>query len=158
MCAGYSCKRGFNIFFMTDISTDASHYCLLNIKKYDDKRKDTKQIIFVDPGVMELKKMDEYKYVEKLHWLANNNLKSNEYISIDYPCDMVDIILSVDNTKWTQGCNDKLRAKYIRNPKQTQLTPTKHKQSGISCSKDTRNEFFLEYMNDLKYANIKLKN
>lgn len=266
-----------NMFFFTDINTDVSNYCLLNIKKYDDKRKDAKQIIFVDPDVMALKKHDEYPLIDKLHWLASGNLKPNEYLGIDYPSDMnpkleqefiqkslennikykdnpqyicgvqykwmdykdfefrmqelepiyaykkkivglgnlcrlmlnqrrkgfaaekiyfqkvidylirnkekyywvhiygmsklamktfipllqnyaPNIILSVDNTKWTQSCNYKLRTKYIRNPKQTQLTPTNHKQSGISCSKETRNEFFLEYMNDLKKANIKLKN
>lgn len=249
---------------------------MLNIKKYEDKRKETKKIIFVDPDVMALKKHDEYPLIDKLHWLASGNLKSNEYLGIDYPSDMnpkleqefirkslennlkykdnpqyicgiqykwmdykdfefrmkeleliyaykqkivglgnlcrlmlnqrrkgfaaekayfqkvidylirnkekfywvhiygmskqamkcfipllqtyaPNIILSVDNTKWTYASNEKLKQKYMINQKQTQLTPTKHQQKGYGCTKENRTEFFLEYINDLKNANIKVK-
>jgi len=74
--------------FFTDINTDASKYCLLNINRYDFAAKYAKEIIFVDPGVYELTKNDEYSCVKRLHFLANDNLMDNEYISIDYPPDM----------------------------------------------------------------------
>lgn len=74
--------------FFTDITTNASINCLLNIKRYNDKRKLNKSLIFVDPGVYELVKTNEYSEIDKLHHLASGNLNENEYISIDYPCDM----------------------------------------------------------------------
>lgn len=73
--------------FFTDITTNASQYCLLNIKKYNDKRKEYKQQIFIDPGVYELIKSMEYSKVHELHALIPH-IKKNEFISIDYPCDM----------------------------------------------------------------------
>lgn len=81
-------KKGlFSLIFMTDITTDASNYCLLSIKKYNDKRKEKKKLFFIDPGVYELVKTNEYSHITELHELVPN-LKENEYISIDYPCDM----------------------------------------------------------------------
>ena len=74
--------------FFTDITTNASNFCLLNIKKYYDPRKESKKIVFVDPGVYELKKHREYSQIELLQQLAQGELKENEYLSIDYPCDM----------------------------------------------------------------------
>jgi len=79
-----------NMHFFTDITTNASNYCLLHIKKYNDKRKENKKIIFVDPGVYELTKNPEYSNIKLLHDLASGRipLQYNEFISIDYPCDM----------------------------------------------------------------------
>lgn len=73
--------------FFTDITTNASNLCLLNIKRYSDKRKNDKDMIFIDPSVYELKKSNEYSKIELLHKIIPD-LRSNEFISIDYPCDM----------------------------------------------------------------------
>jgi len=76
------------VIFMTDISTDCSNYCLLNIKKYDDPRKAKKKLIFVDPDVMSLRTHREYPLIDKLLWLANGHLQPNEYLGLDMPSDM----------------------------------------------------------------------
>lgn len=70
--------------FFTDHSTNASNYCLLNVKKYPHSGK---KMYFIDPSVYELKNHNEYSNIEKLHNMIPN-LKENEFISIDYPCDM----------------------------------------------------------------------
>lgn len=78
------------IYFFTDLQTQASHYCLLNINKYHHYKKyKNKKLVFIDPGVLELKKATEYTYIDKLHWLVQGHLRENEYLSIDYPADMV---------------------------------------------------------------------
>jgi hypothetical protein len=81
-----------SLIFFTDISTNISKYCLLNIKALNDKRRNTKTMFFIDPGVYELAKPKnlnhEYSNFSLLHSLARS-LKENEYLSIDYPCDMV---------------------------------------------------------------------
>lgn len=81
--------------FFTDITTNASNYCLLKIDKYNDKRKYKKIKIFVDPGVYELKNNKEFSQIHKLHKLVEKlayyqkeGIQTNEYISIDYPNDM----------------------------------------------------------------------
>lgn len=76
------------MIFFTDITTNASNYCLLNIKKYHDPRRCNKYLIFIDPGVYELKKTNEYSHIKELHEIVENGLDINEFISIDYPCDM----------------------------------------------------------------------
>jgi hypothetical protein len=76
------------MLFFTDITTSASQFCLLNINKYEDPRKATKKLRFIDPGVNELKKSKEYQNIDLLHFLAENHLASTEFISIDYPGDM----------------------------------------------------------------------
>lgn len=48
----------------------------------------SKQLILIDPGVHELLTKTEYSNIEKLHQLAQGQLQHNEYLSIDYPCDM----------------------------------------------------------------------
>jgi len=75
------------MIFFTDITTNISNYCMLNIKKYNDNNKNNKKIIFIDPSVYELKNHAEYSRIDILHKLVKN-LKKNEYITIDYPCDM----------------------------------------------------------------------
>lgn len=46
-------------------------------------------MVFVDPGVYELKKVDEYPMVDFLHKITSErSLAENEWISIDYPADM----------------------------------------------------------------------
>ncbi|NMC60186.1 MAG: hypothetical protein GYA51_12520 [Candidatus Methanofastidiosa archaeon] len=74
--------------FFTDISTQISNFCLLNIKQYNNQKKYRKTLIFIDPSVYELKDSAEYSKIELLHELASGRLLENEYISIDYPCDM----------------------------------------------------------------------
>lgn len=81
-------RYGGKMIFYTDIQTIASNYCLLNIKKYDDPRRNNKKIVFVDPDVMSLRTHSEYPLIDKLLWLANGNLKSNEYLGLDMPSDM----------------------------------------------------------------------
>lgn len=99
------------MIFFTDITTDASHYCLLNINRYSDQRKYQKKMIFVDPGVYELKKKSEYSKIGFMRELIPN-LELNEYISIDYPCDMSPqyskdfIQKSIDNN-WAYHSNPK---------------------------------------------------
>lgn len=75
------------MIFFTDITTNVSSYCLLNVKQYNDIRKANKKLIFIDPAVYELKLSIEYSRIDFLHNLVSN-LHKNEYISIDYPCDM----------------------------------------------------------------------
>ena len=71
--------------FYTDITTNASNYCLLNVNHYDDKRKLQKKAIMIDPGVYELKHAREYSRISFLHRLAE---LGQDVMSIDYPCDM----------------------------------------------------------------------
>lgn len=271
--------------FLTDISTEVSNYCLLNIKHYYDPRKDSKKLVFIDPSVMELRTQTEYSHIDLIHQLLDNHeLKSNEFISVDYPCDMIDrtlpkdeyetlcqmfiqksiannwkyannlqyicaiqydwmalddfyfrmkelepiyngkkkivalgnlcrllvdrkhmnhdsaeykyfkkvmeyiiqnkekfywihiygmslyaiksfmpllefacpnIIFSVDSTKWTRVCNKKLHAKYVKPKGQTQLFESAHTK-GAGCTKETRNEFFLEYISEIRKKGIKV--
>ena len=75
------------MMFFTNYGTKISRFCLLNIKDYH-KPKTNKKIIFVDPSVYELVENEEYSRIDQLHELAAGNLQKNEYISIDYPCDM----------------------------------------------------------------------
>ncbi len=82
-------KQKYSLIFFTDISTNISRYCLLNIKSYHNKKKFKKTVCYIDPSVYELSKSNEYSKVNIMHeYLENNLLLDNEYISIDYPCDM----------------------------------------------------------------------
>lgn len=78
------------MIFFTDITTKASNYCMLNIKDYNSKSTKNKKLTFVDPSVYELKDNIEFSKIDLLHDLASGRkeLRKNEYISIDYPCDM----------------------------------------------------------------------
>jgi len=68
------------------------------------------------------------------------------------------IIISVDNTKWTKCGNKELHDKYVLPKGQSQLLPTKHKMSGIGCTKANRNEFLeIGYIKDFKAAGIHIK-
>lgn len=202
-----------------------------------------KKIIFIDPGVYELKESTEYSKIDLLHELASGKLRDNEWVSIDYPPDMnesfsdlfieksiknnikyrdnpkyictiqfkfqdfndftkqfeyleeqIDFtkkiigignlcrimkpdlftdkvfsyllnkpkyqyhfyglslsniktylyyfvsrgqIVSVDSTKWTKACNSSLKRKY-----------------GLNCKKNTRDLYFLEYMNEIRKSGI----
>lgn len=79
----------YPLTFFTDIQTNISNYCLLNIKSYHNKKKLKKKLIYIDPSVYELVKQEEYSKVDFMHILLEQNLlRENEYISIDYPCDM----------------------------------------------------------------------
>ena len=76
------------LLYFTDITTEISSLCLLNIKQYYNyKLRENKDIFKIDPGVYELKKNREYSKIKLLHSLIPN-LKENEFISLDYPCDM----------------------------------------------------------------------
>jgi hypothetical protein len=74
--------------FWTDITTKSSRKCLLNFKYINDKRRNDKDSFKIDPDVGHLKISNEYDRIELLHELAKN-LKENEELSIDYPCDMI---------------------------------------------------------------------
>jgi len=77
------------MLFFTNILAENSKYCLLNIKNYEDPRKKKKRLIFIDPGVYELRDAIEYSEIKLLHDLIRNDkLDYFEWISIDYPCDM----------------------------------------------------------------------
>lgn len=77
------------MLFFTNILAENSKFCLLNIKNYSDERKARKKFVFVDPGVNELKKGPDYPQISLLHDLIKNDkLEWNEWLSIDYPCDM----------------------------------------------------------------------
>lgn len=87
----FNMERGqrYPLLFFTDINTNASNYCLLNIKSYHNKKKFKKKVCYVDPSVYELVESDEYSKVDFMHVLLERDLlRENEYISIDYPCDM----------------------------------------------------------------------
>lgn len=82
-------KQKYSLVFFTDITTNISNYCLLNIKSYKNKKKKSKKLIYVDPAVYELTKRPEYSKIDFMHNLMKKNLLlENEYLSIDYPCDM----------------------------------------------------------------------
>lgn len=77
------------MIFFTDITTNTSNYCLLNVKRLHDPRVVNKKMLMIDPGVYELKKATEYSCIDTLHELASNHdLGPGKFISIDYPCDM----------------------------------------------------------------------
>lgn len=77
-----------NLIFFTDHSTEISKYCLLNIKNYSKISYLDKKMYFIDPSVYELKNKSEYSKINELHELANSELPLNQFLSIDYPCDM----------------------------------------------------------------------
>lgn len=79
------------MYFFTDINTKFSNYCLLHFDHYNDERKYNKSLVYVDPGIKYLTKMDDYPNVEKMHYLIEEDLlRENEWISIDYPTDEKD--------------------------------------------------------------------
>jgi len=265
------------MIYMTDLQTTASNYCLLKIREYH-KPRSQKKLFFIDPGVYHLKTQNEYPLINELHNLANGNLQSNEYLSIDYPADMLEmrpnisseekrslakefveksivnnwrykdnlhylctiqsywmvqrdfeerikelepiyaykkkivalgnicrimnpckyldfvfdyllrnkekfywihvygmskaaikhymiklqlyapeIILSADSTKWTRCPNKQIHAKYVKNPNQQQLFPTTYRQSGVGCTPQNRNEFFLANIKDIQKRGIQIE-
>lgn len=60
---------------------------MLNVKHYNSIRKLNKYLVFIDPSVYELQNAIEYSKIDFLHELTGK-LLPNEFISIDYPCDM----------------------------------------------------------------------
>ena len=83
------CSQKYPLRFFTNITTNISNYCLLNIKSYKNKKKFNKKIIYIDPSVMELRNSDEFSNINFMHQLIEKDqLLKNEWISIDYPCDM----------------------------------------------------------------------
>jgi len=79
--------RTFPILYMTHVFEELSRYCVLNIKAYSEDSS-SKKVIFIDPGINDLAKGDEYENIDLLHRLANSNLPPNVWISIDYPVDL----------------------------------------------------------------------
>jgi hypothetical protein len=76
------------MLFFTGYKTDINRFLLLNIKHYPI-RDPFRELIFLDPSVYELKNADEYSNIDKMHsLLENDELRENEFISIDYPADM----------------------------------------------------------------------
>lgn len=77
------------LFFTNDL-VDVNRFVLLNIKDYPNDN-DFREIVFIDPSVYELKNRIEYSNIYLMeHLLEKDELKNNEYISIDYPCDMLE--------------------------------------------------------------------
>jgi hypothetical protein len=80
------------MIFFTDITTNASDYCLCNIKSFYPKWKTRrkKKLVMVDPGVHELVNRTEYSMIRQLHRLVEiiPAKYPNTHISIDYPSDM----------------------------------------------------------------------
>jgi hypothetical protein len=75
--------------FFTTIEQKLSNFCLLKVKFYYKFTKKDKKIIYIDPGVNELRTSAEYSKVDFMHkLLRENRLQDNEFISIDYPSDM----------------------------------------------------------------------
>lgn len=74
------------IFFTRFVQKNLSKFRMRNIKKRKHTN-DFYNILFIDPCVYELKERSEYSKIDELHKKANN-LKQNEFISIDYPNDM----------------------------------------------------------------------
>lgn len=105
------------MIFFTDITTNSSSYCLLNVNKLNDPKRKDKKVIFIDPGVYELAKGLEYSKRDLCHQLTRNGLPKNEFISIDYPCDMIQ---RFDwNKYWKEHCK-----KYKLNPEKDILKVT----------------------------------
>lgn len=73
------------MIFFTDIQTNISNFCLLNIKQINNIRLKKKFIYMIDPSVYELKDKSEYSKINELHEIAMSN---QHLISIDYPNDM----------------------------------------------------------------------
>lgn len=73
--------------FFTSVGVRISRFAMVNIKEYNHRLRPLKEIVFIDPGVYDLVKGPEYRYIDWLHHKANH-LKPNEWISIDYPGDM----------------------------------------------------------------------
>ena len=77
--------------FFNDINAIPKYefkYLLVKIKHYKPIYKEMYDYVIIDPGVYQLKKQNEYDDIDKLHYLANGHLAPNEFITIDYPCDM----------------------------------------------------------------------
>ena len=103
-----------------------------------------------------------FEYLVKNHtdfyWLHFYGMSSpciKEYLpKLEY----VGLKVSADSTKWTRlGSSKKLYRKYFRHPDQSQLLPTSYDQPGISCNNETRDEFFLEYMENFKKAGLSVQ-
>lgn len=71
------------IFFTSNI-VKSSNYSIDGI---DKRRKYDKLVYFIEPCVRQLLHAREYTHINKLHSKVKY-LNENEYITIDYPCDM----------------------------------------------------------------------
>jgi len=67
------------------------------------------------------------------------------------------IIISVDSTKWTRPCTDTLKRKHMKPVTQCQLPNASYPMLGLGCTKDSRNEYFLEYINQIKKRGIQIQ-
>lgn len=81
------CGHGCYLDFFTDPIIKNSNYCLLNVSGYNSVDISRKRVVFIDPGVKQLINNCEYRNIDFLHDLVGR-LRWNEFISIDYPCDM----------------------------------------------------------------------
>lgn len=78
----------YPLMFMTHPEAIKSNYCVVNIMEYTDDIFEQKKIVFLDPGIFELTKGDEYPEIDLLHRIANSQMPPNLWMSIDYPVDM----------------------------------------------------------------------
>jgi hypothetical protein len=67
-----------------------------------------------------------------------------------------EIQISVDSTKWTRPCKESLKRKYMKPVAQRQLPNASCPTPGLGCTKDTRDEFFLTYINEIKKRGIRV--
>jgi hypothetical protein len=110
---------------------------------------------------------DEYKYFRKIIDYLILNKKKFYWVHI-YGMSLYaikqfvplleiyapNIHISVDSTKWTRPATNRLKLKYMKAKDQSQLFPTPHKQSGLCCTKITRDEFFLENIKEIQKAGV----
>ena len=101
--------------FFTQPENFLHNYCLYRFRRKNDWESLSRRFkeVFVDPGVYELKKSNEYRFKEELHKFVSEGIQNypNIFCSIDYPCDM--------NPKYTNEFIEKSiqnNIKYADNP------------------------------------------
>jgi len=64
------------------------NYKLIKVHNYDETKIYTEKALFLDPGVHELTKGEDYSQIDRMYQLMDNGLPNTIYMSIDYPPDM----------------------------------------------------------------------
>jgi hypothetical protein len=80
-------KFFYPIVFMTHLECSSSRFCVLNIKKIKEKRKELRKLIFIDPAVLDLRDYHYYVNESAMIGLIESTLREHEFISLDYPVD-----------------------------------------------------------------------
>ena len=78
------------------------NYKLIKVHNYKEDKIYTEKALFLDPGVYELTKGNDYSQIERMYRLLDEGLPSNVFMSIDYPPDMntelTDIFIELTHT------------------------------------------------------------